>query len=189
MPVKGQDLLSLCAVAAENEHLIVTVGKFALNMALSPNRAAYGIAKNIAGLVYSGIASKKQENHLTPTNSRYNNRRVSAGDFIQNEMNGEQKQKLINRISNVLGNKNQNSFSELLSMIINNPKLRSIVLRELKKFLESEKISCSRSKTGGCCCNDDDDDTSSEEDDSEDDDDYYDAPTCCSSRSKSCSRY
>lgn len=53
MPLQGQDLLNLCALAMQNEDLIVGVGRMAMNMmALSPNAQAFNIAKGFAGKLY-----------------------------------------------------------------------------------------------------------------------------------------
>ncbi|KAL3289074.1 hypothetical protein HHI36_003516 [Cryptolaemus montrouzieri] len=174
MPIQGQDLLNLCALAAQNEDLIVNVGKMALNFALSPQRAAFDIVTGVAGLVFNGLTANSQQrgNCLTPSgNSRYS-RKMSACDFIKSGMNSDQQDRLTERISNVLGGRNRgNSYNDLLSMILNNPNLRNQVVGEIKKFLESENLCCSR-RTNDCY---------------DDDDCCYDVP--CYSRSKSCSRY
>ncbi|XP_044745446.1 uncharacterized protein LOC123307274 [Coccinella septempunctata] len=175
MPLQGQDLLNLCALAIQNEDLIVGVGKMAMNMmARSPNAQAFNFARGFAGFVFDRLGANTQGGcGRSPLGNSRNDKKMPASEFIQNRMNEDQQERLINRVSGVLGNRSGNSsYTDLLFMILNNPNVKNMVVREIKKFLEGENMSCSRS---GC--------------DYDDDDDYgYNNSSCCS-RSRSCSRY
>lgn len=126
---------------------------------------------NVTGMVLNRLGTNNQGGYSrTPTSRR--EKKMPASEYIQNSMNEEQQERLINRVSGVLGNRNSNfSFSDLLVMVLDNPNVKNMVIREVKKFLEGENVSCGRN--AGC--------------DYDDDDCGY-SGTCCS-RSKSCSRY
>lgn len=149
MPIQKQDLLNLCALAVQNEDLIVGIGKMAL--ALSPNAQAFNIARGVAGMVFNRLGVNNQSGYdRSPSgNSRYG-KQIPAGEYIQNLMNEDQQEELIDRVSGVLGNRSENfSFNDLLGMVLNNSNVKNLVIREIKRFLESENLSCNRSYD--CC--------------------------------------